>query len=302
MTLEGKTVFMTGANGFLGSRIAKRLVAMGAKVRALVRKKGAAPELLSDQIEELQGEFTDPAAVAEAAKGTQFVIHCAATVGKDLEDARLVNATGTKIVLDEARKAGCERIVHISTVAVYDTGDRDVIDEESPQVKAGHQYGLTKAEAEVYAWSAIREGLNVVILRPCAILGIHPTSSWGMKVPGRVKEGKMPLKIDGGDTYAYVHVENLVDSVLLSLESEKAPGNAYNVVDGHTTWRRFIDDIRSWFDAPEPPIVPKEEVPDGDYWMGSFSTKKIEKDLGYQPRLSYEDGMGEAERYWRANG
>ena len=72
--LEGKTIFMTGANGFLGSRIAQRLAGMGAKVRALVRKAGAAPELQSRQVEEVQGEFTDPVAVAEGVKGAQFVI------------------------------------------------------------------------------------------------------------------------------------------------------------------------------------------------------------------------------------
>ena len=118
-------------------------------------------------------------------------------------------------------------------------------------------------------------------------------------MPGRIREGKMPLQIDGGNTYAYVHVENLVDAILLSIENDQALGQIYNVVDGHTTWLAFTDQIRGWFDAPPLPTIPQEEVAPGAYWTGRFAAEKIRNELGYSPRQSYQDGMDEARVYWQ---
>lgn len=299
MNLPDKVILVTGANGFVGTRISRRLAAGGARVRALVRRPGELEDLKHQNIDELQGDFTSVDDVPHACAGVDMVIHGAATVGKNLNDARRVNTHGTRTVMEAAMASGCERFIHISTVSVYDIIGRDIVDESCPLVTTGHQYGVSKAEGDLVIFDGMKRGLNAVILRPSAILGAHPTSTWAIKVPKRIRDGEVSLRIDGEDTLPYVHGENLVDAVLLALDSETALGNAYNLVDGNTTWRRYTDEVRSWFQSPPLPVLPAEEVEPGDYWKGTYLGERIVSDLGYKPLLSYEDGMNEARDYWR---
>lgn len=298
MQLADKVVLVTGANGFVGSRISRRFAREGARVRALVRRSGEQQDLRGENIEEIQGDFTTPISAVSATQGADIAIHCAATVGKDLEDARHVNTHGTRTIMLAAMAAGCERFIHISTLSVYDLGDRRTVDETCPLTTTGHQYGLSKAEGDLIVFDGMSRGLNAVILRPSAILGVHPRSTWAIKVPESIRDGKLSLKIDGEDTLPYVHVENIIDAILLALGSEKVSGNAYNLVDGNTTWRAYTDEVRSWFNAPALPITPADQVEPGTYWKGEYIAKKIKDDLGYTPNLTYEDGMAEARDYW----
>jgi nucleoside-diphosphate-sugar epimerase len=298
MQLAGKVILVTGANGFVGSRISRRFAAAGAHVRALVRRPGEQEDLKGANIQEIEGDFTIPTTAVKATQGAHIVIHCAASASQDLEEARHVNTHGTRTIMLAAQAAECERFIHISTVSVYDLGNRKTIDETCPLTKTGHPYGISKAEGDLIVFDGMAQGLSAVIFRPSAILGVHPTSTWAVKVPERIRDGKMPLKIDGEDTLPYVHVENIVDAILLALDSKKATGNAYNLVDGNTTWRAYTDDVRSWFNAPPLPITPAEEVEAGTYWKGEYLARKIQDDLGYVAKLTYEDGMAEARDYW----
>ena len=122
MDLENKKILVTGANGFLGSRVCKRLAENGLQVRAVVRRPGEATELRHERIEEVEGNFAVPGDALRVTKGIDVIIHCAATVGQDLDEARAINTTGTKSMVDAAINKGCKRFIHISTVAGYDTG------------------------------------------------------------------------------------------------------------------------------------------------------------------------------------
>jgi len=94
----------------------------------------------------------------------------------------------------------------------------------------------------------------------------------------------------------WVHVEDVVDVLLLALASEAAAGRVYNLMDEHTTWGDYVDRVRSWFGMgpqPEP-----EEVPPP--WTGRFDGRRVRAELGYVHRRGYEQGMEEAGEYWRA--
>jgi nucleoside-diphosphate-sugar epimerase len=302
MQIRGTTALVTGANGFVGTRLSRRLLEKGAAVRALVRRAGGSRELAAAGATEIVGEFTDAEAARKAAAGVDVVVHCAATTGPDVETARAVNAGGTRAMIAAARAAGVKRFVQISSVAVYDfLANPPQIDEDSPIKKEGDPYGLTKAEADLVVLEAIAAGLPATILRPVAILGVHPSSTWSVKIPERVRDGKIPLAIDGRNTWSWVHVENLADALVLALEKDAAIGRTYNVVDGQSTWRSFTDDIRRWFGAPPLPTKSREELAPGQYWTGRFSSQRLRRELGWTPRLSYWDGMAEAEAYWRAH-
>jgi nucleoside-diphosphate-sugar epimerase len=293
-------VLLTGGSGFVGSRVAKRLIALGHPIHAVVRRAGAAQELASPLTTLIEGDFVDPAVTRRAAEGCEIVVHCAATAGLDFEPVRRVNVEGTRSVIDAALAAGCRRFIQVSTISVYAAGDLPVIDEDSALKEQGEPYGVTKAEADRLVLDAVRRGLRATILRPGAILGVHPTSTWAVRVPERIRDRQVKLKIDGDDVLPYLHVENLVDAILLALGSDVAVGRVYNVVDGHTTWRRYTDGVRAWFGTPPLEVIPEVEIVPGSYWKGEFAARRIRAELGYLPRITYEEGMAEGAAYWRA--
>jgi nucleoside-diphosphate-sugar epimerase len=295
----GPTVLVTGGTGFVGSRVALRLAAMGSRVRAIVRRTGAAPELRSAGIEEIEGDFVEHEVARRAAVGADLVVHCAATSGPDLEPVRRVNAEGTRAVVDAALAAGCRRYVHISTCSVYRTVGLALVDEDAPLMETGDPYSVTKAEADTIVLEGAARGLHTVILRPGAILGVHPTSTWAIKMPARVRDRKIKLVVDGMNAVPYVHVEDLVDAILLALGDERAVGRIYNMVDGKMTWKEYTDEIRGWFGTPPLEVIPKEQVPEGGYWLGQFDAKRIRAELNYAPRRTYAEGMADAGRHWR---
>jgi nucleoside-diphosphate-sugar epimerase len=196
--LNGAVIALTGGSGFVGSRVAAQMAALGATVRAVVRTVGNHPGLGSSRITQIVGDFVDPQLAAEACRGADFVVHSAATAGPDLEAVRRVNATGTANLAAAARAAGCRRFIHISTVSVYATPDPAGDYDETAGLKTdGEPYGLTKAEAERGLEPEMRRGLPVVILRPGAILGVHPTSTWAVRIPNRIRQGEFPLHDNG---------------------------------------------------------------------------------------------------------
>jgi nucleoside-diphosphate-sugar epimerase len=247
----------------------------------------------------MEGDFTDPAVAREATRNVDIVIHGAATVGKDFDDARRVNVEGTRTILQAARREGVARFAHISTLSVYALEGVQIVDEESPLKTNADQYGTTKAEGDRIVLEAMLAGFPATILRPGAILGAHPSSTWGVKIPQRVRDGTQKLVGDGESVMPFLHVENLVDAMLLVLGSARAVGRVYNVVDTHVSWRAFTDEIRNWFGTgPLPTVSPSEAT--GLNWKGRFSGDRIRSELGYAPRVSYEQGMKEAETFWRS--
>jgi nucleoside-diphosphate-sugar epimerase len=297
-------VLLTGGNGFVGSRIARRLAAAGRRVRAIVRAKGAATELsepdVAPWVEEIEGDFTRPETAGKAAEGVGAVVHCAAAAGPDLETARRVNVEGTRAMVEAALGARVRRYVQISTISVYARIPADLLDEDAPLKKEGDPYGLTKADADRVVLAAMERGLPAVILRPGAILGLHRTSTWAVRMPERIRDGQIKLRGDGRETVPWVHVEDLADAVLLALGDDRAVGRIYNVADGAMTWRRYTDDVRGWFGAPPLEEIPVAEF--GEYWTGRFDASRIRRELGYAPRRSYEEGMSEAAEHWVREG
>lgn len=305
--LQNLPILVTGGSGFVGSHLASRLAAAGAQVRALVRKRGDHPGLGSPNITQMEGDFVDPATARRACEGMAFVVHSAATIGSDLADARRVNAHGTAVLAAAAREAGCRRFVQISTISVYDFSQGPPVFDETAPLKAiekayphtpaaSPHYGLTKAEAERALQAEMERGLEATILRLGAVLGVHPTSSWAISVPAKIRQGKVSLA--GGSALPWTHVENVGLAMELALALPAAAGRAYNVVDGHVSFRQYVEDVRSWFpDAPPAPGAEEPEKPQSSF-VSHCSNDRIRAELGYVPRKTYEDGMAEAKAWW----
>ena len=281
-----KLVLITGAAGLVGSRLVRRFIREGMSVRALdqhpVDVAGA---------ESFPADVTDPGAMERAAAGSALIVHCAAVISGTPDDTMRVNVEGTRVVVDAAIQAGCEHFLYMSTIAAYALADCAVVDELTPLLKEGPAFQLSRARAEEAVWTGSRRGLRVTVLRPSNILGAHPTSTWSVLLARRMLKGEFALVGDGSGSFPYVHVENLVDAVIAATRTAQAIGQAYNVVDGHTTGREYTNRFCRWLGLDSLPTR-SEVVP----WRGRISGEKAKIELAYVPRVSYEEAMSETER------
>jgi nucleoside-diphosphate-sugar epimerase len=244
---------VTGANGLVGARICAALVERGATVRAVVRRAGAAPVLTG--IEERVGDFGDPGFAAAVVEGAGAVVTTVHPMGSDLETQHRIGVEGTSVLARAAAQAGVERLVHISTAAVYDrspeTGD---VDESSPLVAddAG-DYATTKRDAD--AVLADVDGITRVLLRPPAILGTGDSSVWNSLRPAAIRDNERARHAVPQQTFAWVHVDDLaafaadIASGRVATSTDPATGpvagacTAVNVAAGSATVRDYHETV-----------------------------------------------------------
>jgi nucleoside-diphosphate-sugar epimerase len=238
--LTNAKVLVTGATGFIGGRLAERLVVEhGASVRALIRNFGGAARLARYPVELVQGDLKARESVNRAVAGCDYVFHCA--YGSDGEDdsRRIVNAQGTDYVLEAALKHGCKRVVHTSTVTVYGSTPDGPLDETAPRRKTGFAYGDSKIEAEQTALGYVARGLSVAIVQPTIVYGPFGTT-FTAKPLMELKTGRVIL-INAGDGIAnLVYVDDVVSGMFVAAVHEAAHGQAFLLSGPEpTTWRSF---------------------------------------------------------------
>ena len=219
-------VLVTGATGFIGGNVARALQVRGYDVRALVRPGSSTLTLRGTGIEKADGDVRDGQSVASALRGCEGLVHCAALYSFWSRDPRLIyetNVTGTRVVLEEALKAGVSSCVYTSTVSTVGIPPGEVGTEETEPAQkelVGH-YKKSKYLAEQQALDAARKGLRVVVVNPTA-----PVGPWDVKP---TPTGRMVRDFIRGRIPAYVNTGmNLVDVVdvaaghVLALEKGKA--------------------------------------------------------------------------------
>ncbi len=215
---------LTGATGFVGSAVARALLARGHRVRALVRPGGDRRNLAGLDLELVEGDLSDPASLARAVAGCRFVLHVAADYRIWVPDPAAMlraNVDGTVALLRAAHAAGAERIVHCSSVAALGlTQDGSAADETTPvsEDSVVGTYKKSKYRAEQAVLRLVREeGVPAVIVNPAAPIGprdIKPTPTGRMIADAAA--GRMPAYIDTG--LCVVHVDDVAEGHLLALE------------------------------------------------------------------------------------
>ena len=223
-------VLVTGATGFVGGNLARALVHRGYEVRALVRRPDSAPALERLDVQEAIGDLRDRESLATALKGCQGLFHCAAMYSFfSLNPAEVyrVNVEGTKIILEEARRAGVERAVYTSTVSTIGLPRQGLGTEETevqPKHLMGH-YKKSKYMGEQAALAAADNGLPVVVVNPAAPIGpwdVKPTPTGGIVLEFLRK--KLPFYINTGMNV--VDVEDVAMGHVLAME-KGVPGERY---------------------------------------------------------------------------
>lgn len=287
--LAGTTVAVTGANGFVGARACALLAAAGAGVVAVVRRAGTAPAIGGVE-ERTVADLGDVDALTAAFDGCDVVVHTVAIAGPDLDAARTVNVEGTRSVAAATVAAGARRLVHVSTTSVLGPlpDGEEVIDEDAPVVDDdATPYAVTKREAEEVV--AAVDGVETVVLRPPAVLGWGPTSTWGQRVPDWVRDGELPMELDERGAVAWVHVDDFAAAIAAATVEPRAAGRLYHVASGTTDWATYLGTVHSWFPDSPSPFTPADEAPPAR----TMDTSRVTEELGWVGTVDLATALGE---------
>jgi len=228
-----KKILVTGATGFVGSALVKKLLAQGHAVRITVRQESNRSNIKGLPLEEVQADITEPEKIKNAMEGCSQVYHVAGlyrTWMRDYDLLRKINVEGTRNVLEAAMKTGVEKVVHTSSIAALGVRDDGKPSDENVPFNLYHlnvPYEVSKYESEKVAFECSRRGLPVVVVRPALVMGegdIYPTPSGKMVLD--VIAGRMPSYFDGG--IDVVDVDDVAEGHVLAMEKGKE-GESYNL-------------------------------------------------------------------------
>jgi nucleoside-diphosphate-sugar epimerase/predicted dehydrogenase len=246
-----RTAFVTGANGFIGSYLVKRLKSENIKIRALVRPNSIyAGRLYGLGAEVIKGDLTDEELLHRATKGVQVVFHAGAATNGSWQDHERSTIDGTRNLLGAAVANRIQRFVHLSTLAVYellDINGTGEITEDSPYQKRPAMmgaYAYAKIQAERLILDAHRSsGLGITIVRPGIVIG--PGGRVFFPHLGFRYQDRLFLLIGSGDkVLPLTYVENTVQGIYQASVVKEAIGEAYNLVDdGQVTTRSYLEKL-----------------------------------------------------------
>jgi UDP-glucose 4-epimerase len=312
---------VTGGGGFIGSHLVERLLTEGHRVRVLddfstgrrsnieaVRKAGA------DRLQVSTSDVRDAEGTARAVAGVDGVFHLAAlgSVPRSMAhplETHAVNVTGTLNILAAAKEAGVPRLVFAGSSSVYGALEEIPKREDHP-TRPISPYGLSKLIGEEYL-TLFRDvfGLQTVALRFYNVFGPrqNPHSQYAAVIPSFIRKilrGERPVIYGNGEqSRDFTYVANVVDATLLAMEAPEdrvAPG-LFNVAVGG---RISLNDLVRTLSG----ILGKEVEPDytdprpGDILHSQADISRIQERLGFEPKVSFEEGLARTVAYFQEKG
>ena len=245
---------VTGAGGFVGHAIARRLIDAGNAVRVVVRTPGHRALFDGDAVDIVVGQLEDPDVASNAIGGARIIYHCAAmsTDWAAWPAYLAANVQAVDALLRRAARSDTlSRFVHVSTTDVY---GYPVVpcDEAAPLHDVGLPYNRTKIASERLVWQAMADrNLDAVVLRPATIYG--PRSAMVLEVARLLRAGHMILIDRGRVPGGFIYIDNFVDAALAAARQPEARGQAVNLRDESAeTWARFIADLADGIGAAQP--------------------------------------------------
>lgn len=328
MSLEGKTALVTGATGFLGGALTQRLASEGVQVRAMARSAEKAMFLRNTaNVKIAKGDVTDAERMVKLAEGCDYIFHVAVSTG-DWEQQHTVNVEGTRHIMEAAAQAKVLRVIFVSSIAVYGYRRSGLITEMDPLTPIAHEaYNVTKITAETLVREEARlKRLSYSIIRPGMIYG--PRSEQWTTTMFRVAKQKPIIWIgDGSGSTFPIHVDDVVDMMLLLAHHPSAHSEAFNCVHPDPlTWREFIMayaklvDNKRWLGIPAPLVSGLASIV-ATFAPANSQTKaapealqavlrkdttidmtKAREQLGWQPKVDLNTGIESCIPYLREKG
>jgi nucleoside-diphosphate-sugar epimerase len=319
--MSEKRVLITGGAGFLGINLVRHLLARGYEVTSFDRLDFDYPE--RSRIREVRGDIRDAAAVDEAMKGQNFVVHTAAALPLYTpEDIYTTDVVGTRVVMGAARRHGVERAVHISSTAVYGIPDHHPLCEDDRLDGVG-PYGQAKIQAEIVCLEERSRGLVVPIVRPKSFLGPERLGVFALLYDWALDGKNFPMIGDGKNRYQLLDVADLCEAISLCMTKEASVANdTFNI--GAKDFTTMGEDYQSVLDAvgkgkkimpfPAAPAVlglrSLEAMGMSPLYKWVYETaskdsfvsiEKAERLLGYAPKYSNKDALVRNLEWYRAH-
>lgn len=318
------SVFITGASGFIGRALAQRYRALGAEVRGMDLRADPANNVVA-------GNLTEPRSWAAHAQGCDLFINTAAVVSlaAPWKDYRDISVRGVRNCLDVAIAAGAKRFLHLSSIAALGWNYQGEAD-ESHEVVIGSQYryGVAKGASEHVVLAAHAAGeIDCTIVRPGDVYG-PGSRAWLSEPLKMAKAGVLILPNGGRGRWTPVYIEDLLDGVMLAAGLPQGRGHIFHISasESVSTLEFFSNHWRWAGRAGQPRRIPlwlaaaltrvlwgfnkligraDEATPDAMYMFsrtGGISIAKARRLLGYQPKMSLEEGLRHSETWLRDSG
>jgi nucleoside-diphosphate-sugar epimerase len=322
-------VLVTGGTGFIGSHLVERLVADGARVRCLVRRKSSLAFLPVDRIELVYGDLASGEGLGEAVEGARTVYHLAGVTKSTSVDRYYTGnakATGNLLAAIEAAREKPLRLVHVSTLAAVGPSEDGVPLTEDAKPRPLTHYGKSKLQAE----EAVRRSAfadRAVIVRPPVVYGPRDTDVY---LVFRSASRGVALRIGSHESYfSYIFAGDLAEMLVAAATAHAAAGRTYfagnpepaswgqfNAAVARLAGRKihtvsvppamaftlaFLSEVNSRLRGRES-ILSREKVREGRcrYWVAN--TSRAERELHFQTRTSLEDGIRKTLAWYKNSG
>ena len=316
-TLKDLPVLVTGAGGFIGSRLTEALCARGARVRAFVRYNSRAdigllkllPAEVLRSVEVIMGDLQDEDALEKAASGTALVFHLGALISipysyqHPVEVVR-ANILGTLAVLQACRKAGC-RLIHTSTSEVYGSALRVPIDEQHP-LQGQSPYSASKIGADKLVESYYRAfGVPAVTIRPFNTYG--PGQSARAIIPTIITQALQAEEIHLGNLDAlrdFTYLDDTVAAFIKAAETPGIDGETFNLGSGHeVSIRELSEEIVALTGSRARVVVDEERLrPEKSEVVRLLAdNSKARRVLGWAPQVELREGLTRTIAWVRAH-
>lgn len=318
---------VTGASGFIGRHLVKRLSEKGVKTRAFIRRTSNIQSLKDlKNVEICFGDITDYSSIEKAAVGCQIVYHIAALVNDwgDYQSFHRVNYLGTRNVIRASIKAEIKRFIYTSTIDVLDMDGKKVVQDDHPYSHSLGPYSKSKAEAEILVRKS-NQKIPSVIIRPPAVYGPEDPQCT-MRTLKLAERNLVFLVNRGKNIFPHLYIDNLIDVLILASQKNSAKSEIFNITDGvQTTAREFFNHLNRIVNGREIRLsVPYSlawgltflmetfakltGIPPLISWTAlkflslkcQFDISKARDMLGYNPRFSLEEGMKRVGTWWNS--
>ncbi len=315
---KDKNVLVTGAAGFIGTNLVKRLLEEGANVRGVLHRKSPQVDFDSDKIDYIWADLTRREFCEEVVKDIDYVFMCAANTSGAavMEKTPLAHVTPNVIMnslmLEAAHKAGVKKFSFMSSTTIYPISDQplkedDVNDEFfSKYFCVGWMKRFSEIMCEMYS-TKIKNPMTTIIIRPGNLYGDYDDFEWETShstaaLIRRVVERHNPLVIwgDGSDLKDITYISDLIDGMVTAMEKldefsiiNIAGGKSYTIKETLDTILKVdgYENANVEYDLTKPTMIPRRLI----------SIDKARELIGFSPKISLREGLKKTIEWYRKN-
>ena len=309
VSLTGNRILVTGGLGFIGSHLVKRLLTEGADV-SIIGRQGTQTWRLEEELKDVslyEADITDSTQVEICIKNIcpEIVFHLAAygvnSAQKEYIKAANINILGMINILNSLKDACCKKFINMGSCAEY--GDRKDLMKEDMYPQPVSIYGSSKASATIIAHQIAKENnIDIVTLRPFGIFGEgEERHKIFCHIILSILEDREVNLTSGEQLRDYCYIENIIDALVMSAKSN-LKSNIFNIANGSLfPLKYYVDLIFKHMKTDRVPLYGTVEYRKNEMWSPTPDINKIQTELGWNPRISLEDGIVKTIKWYEEN-